>query len=99
MRRESLQKLCEEPRPYIERRETVMRKPIDVKTQVALTLYYLSDEGQMRKTALDNALLKAAVSVIVRWVCRAVTTFLGPKYIHLPTTEEAVHELVENYIK
>ena len=76
-----------------------MRKPIDVGTQVALTLYYLSDEGRMRKTANAFGLSRAAVSVIVRRVCRAVTTFLGPKYISLPTTEKAVHELVQNFMK
>lgn len=99
MRRESFEKLCEELRPFITRRQTVMRKPIDAETQVAVTLYYLSDEGRLRKTANAFGLSRAAVSVIVRRVCRAITTYLGPKYISLPNSEEAVHDLVGNFMR
>ncbi len=42
-------------RPYIKRQDTVMRKPVTVETQVAVILYYLSDEGSLRKVA--NALV------------------------------------------
>ena len=45
MSKTSLLKLAEEFRPYIEGKETIMRSPVDVVKQVALTLYYLSDEG------------------------------------------------------
>ena len=31
--------------PCIKRQDTVMRKPVTVETQVAITLYYLSEEG------------------------------------------------------
>lgn len=54
MGRASLYKLSEELRPFIEGKVTRMRASVDVVNQVALTLYYLSDEGRMRKTA--NAL-------------------------------------------
>ena len=43
-------KLCNELRAYIGR-TTIMRTPVDVERQVALTLYYLSDEGRLSKTA------------------------------------------------
>ena len=45
MSRVNFLKLCNELRVYIERRTTIMRAPVDVERQVALTLYYLSDEG------------------------------------------------------
>ena len=45
MTKTSLLKLAEELGPYIEGKETIMRSPVDVTKQVALTLYYLSDEG------------------------------------------------------
>ena len=41
--------LCEELRPYLTKQTTKLRKPVSVKTQVAATLYYLADEGKMRK--------------------------------------------------
>ena len=46
-------KLCGELRPFIERKVTNMRLPVSVETQVASTIYYLSDEGRLRKTAND----------------------------------------------
>ena len=51
MSRESLHMLAEELKPYIEGKDTIMRSSIDVAKQVAVTLYYLSDEGRIRKTA------------------------------------------------
>ena len=42
MKRENFEKLCEELRPLLQGKETTMRKPIPVDTQVAATLYYLS---------------------------------------------------------
>lgn len=51
MTKQSFYKLCDELRLYIERQATVMRTPVSVEKQVAITLYYLSDEGRLRKTA------------------------------------------------
>ena len=39
MSKTSLLRLAEELRPYIEREETIMRSPVDIVKQVALTLH------------------------------------------------------------
>ena len=49
MSRMSFFQLCNLLRPYIEHQATHMRCTISVETQVAVTLYYLSDEGRLRK--------------------------------------------------
>ena len=97
MSRVSIMRLAEELRPYIEGKDTIMRTSIDVLKQVAMTLYYLSDEGRMRKTANAFGVSRQTVSKIVRKVCNAITVHLGPKYIILPFTEEAVQEKVESF--
>ena len=66
-----------------------MRLPVSVETQVALTLYYLSDEGRLSKTANAFDLSRACVFVIIRRETRAITVHLGPNYIKLPMTENA----------
>lgn len=53
MSKDNFYKLCGELRPFIERKVTNMRLPVSVETQVASTIYYLSDEGRLRKTAND----------------------------------------------
>uniref|UniRef100_A0A3B3E024 Putative nuclease HARBI1 n=1 Tax=Oryzias melastigma TaxID=30732 RepID=A0A3B3E024_ORYME len=77
MSRLSLLSLSELLRPHIEGQPTVMRSPVDVVKKVARTLYYLADEGILRKTA----------NAFVRQVCKAITVHLGPPYVKLPTTE------------
>ena len=43
-----------------------MRIAVDVEKQVAVTLYYLSDEGRMRKCANSFGIARSTVSQIVR---------------------------------
>ena len=70
---------------------------LDVERQVALTLYYLSDEGRMRKTANAFGLSRSSVSVVIRRVTHAITVYLGPQYITVPTTETAVNSHVAKF--
>lgn len=55
-------------RPFIEGKGTVMRSSVDVFKQVAVTLYYLSDEGHIRKIVNAFGISRQAVSKIVRKV-------------------------------
>lgn len=100
MRKENFMKLCDELRPFIERDvENCVRTPIEVERQVAVTLYYLSDKGRMRKTANAFGLSRSSVSVIVCRVTCAISLQLGPKYIKVPMTDEAVQEKVQNFYR
>ena len=90
MSRCAFQALCGQLEPFLERQSTVMREPIEVDCQVALTLYYLVDEGRMRKTANSFGLSRSSVSVVVRRVCRVISEYLGPQLIRLPVTEAEV---------
>ena len=87
--------LCEQLGPYIERQATRMREPLEVDRQVALTLYYLADEGRMRKTANSFGLSRSSVSIIIRKVCMAICEHLGPQLIRLPVTEAEVQDKVK----
>ena len=51
MHKENYLKLCLELQPFIKKQVTNMGEPVEVERQVAVTLYYLSDEGRLRKTA------------------------------------------------
>lgn len=97
MTRRSFFKLCDHLGLVIQRQSTPMHSPVDVNRQVALTLYYLSDEGRLRKTANAFGLSKSCVSVVVRRVTRVISRYLGPMYIKVPVTEEAVKEKVTNF--
>ena len=64
---------------------------------MAVTLYYLSDEGRLRKVANAFGLSRFCCSIIVRRVSLAITKYLGPLYIKLPLTEESVKEKVSKF--
>ena len=66
MSRVSLHRLTEELRPYIEEKDTVMRA-IDPVKQVAITLYYLSDEGRVRKVIYDGACCPSNIAYLYRF--------------------------------
>ena len=99
MVRVNFYKLCDELRGIIERKTTVMCTPVDVERQVALRLYYLSDEGRLRKTANAFGLSRACVSIIIRRVTLAITPYLGCHYIKLPLSEDEVREMTTEFEK
>ena len=99
MSKKSLLKLAEELQPYIEGEETIMRSAVDVVKQVALTLYFLIDEGLLRKTANAFGVSRQVTSKIIPEVCKAISLHLGNKYIHLPKTENQVMDLVKHPIE
>ncbi|XP_012673802.2 putative nuclease HARBI1 [Clupea harengus] len=97
MSRTSLVALSEELRPYIEGQKTNMRAPIETLKRVALTLYYLSNGGGLRKTANAFGVSRTSVSGIVRQTCKAIAIHLGEKYIKLPFTEPEAKDLVVGF--
>ena len=70
-----------------------MRRPISRESQVATTLYCLSDTGCMRKNANSFGIGKSTVSCIVKNVTEMICQHLGPKFIKLPLSENEVKHL------
>ena len=97
MSKESFMKLCDKVKPFLQKQSTNMRSAIDVEKQLAVTLYYLSDEGRYRKVVNAFGIGKSTVSETVRRVCRCISIVLGPNYIRLPKPEEEVYDAVANF--
>ena len=99
MSKETFMKLCDELRPFLEKQTTAMRNSISVERQLASTLYYLQDEGRLRKVANSFGMGRSTPSAKVREVCRVITEKLGPKYIKLPYTPDEVERLAAAFYK
>ena len=93
MSKECLYQLCHEVGPYIVKQDTKMRKALADDEQVAVTLYYLADEGRMQKVANAFGRAKNTVSGVVKRVTHAISSVMGPKYVRHPQTEEEVEEM------
>ena len=65
--------------------------------QVAVTLYYLSNEGRMRKVANAFGIGKSTVLIIIRRVTKEISFHLAPKHIQTPSTEKEVQEIVGQF--
>ena len=83
MPKDTFYRLCQELQPFIQRQTTTMRSLAGVERQVAITLYYLSDEGWLRKTAnaVDLSRPCTCISVIVLHVACALAVHLGPNFL------------------
>ena len=84
------------PDPY-DKCEPGFRTPVPVEKQIAITLYYLSDGGRMKKTANVFGIGLCTVSVIVKRVTQAISTHMASKYIKVPLTEAEVKETAANF--
>ena len=65
MPQESFEKLFTMLRPCIQKYKR-FRDPISVEKQVVAVLYYLADEGRMRKVASSFGIGKSTISKIIR---------------------------------
>ena len=99
MSRQTFTLLCQALSPFVSSKKMHLRKPISVQKKVAVTLYYLSDGGRLRKTANAFGLAVSTVSVIVKNVTQAISTHLASTYIKLPTSEQEVQESAANFFK
>ena len=90
MSKQTFDVLCHQLRPFISKKFTQMRAPVSVEAQVAVTLYFLSDGGRMRKTANAFGLASCTVSSIVKRVTQAISEELSGTYLKLPHSEEEV---------
>ena len=97
MSKSSFFNLCDKLHPHIKKTTTIMRSPIDVQKQLGITLYYLSDEGRLRKTANAFGVSRSSVSIIIKRVTQVISMHLGPKYIKLSVTKEDVEDKVKGF--
>eukprot|EP00794_Sanderia_malayensis_P002264 gene2264-2597_t len=77
MSQDNFLNLCQELRPFLQKQQANMHIAISVEKQVAVFLYYISDEGMYRKVANAFGISRAAVSLIVRSVSKHVAVDLN----------------------
>ena len=86
--------LCNELRPSIQKRDTVMRKAISVEQRIAITLWRLATTTDYRTIGHLFGVSKTAVCLIAKEVCSAIVEVLLPRYIKVPTGDslkEVIH--------
>ena len=85
-------------RSYLQKQQIKIPKPIAVECQVAIFLYYISDEGRYQKTANAFGVSRSSVSILIRKVAKIIIEHLGPELIKLSKTVTEVDALTGNFL-
>ena len=96
MSRKSFEELCQLIGPSIVKQNTRFRNVVPVENKIACTMYYLSDEGRVRKIANAFSLRKSTVSKVIREVCKSISINLKC-LIKLPNTITEVKDMVSKF--
>ena len=79
-------------RSYLQKQQIKIPKPIAVECQVAIFLYYISDEGRYQKTANAFGVSRSSVSILIRKVAKIA------ELIKLSKTVTEVDALTGNFL-
>ena len=66
---------------------------------VALTLYYLKDQGSYSMTCNAFCCSEATISLCVNEVCNIITNYLGPMFIKYPVTQGEVQSAIDGFLQ
>ena len=98
MNREQFMELVEMLRPYLEVKQGNFRADvICVEKKVAMTLYYLKDQGLYRMTCNNFGVSLPCLSRTVKAVCFYINKVVAPKYLRLPSTVDEMKTLISKF--
>ena len=72
---------------------------VTAEKKVAMTLYYLKDQGSFRQTGNTFGVSKATLSITLRVVVNAIINNLRKRYIVLPSTRADLEKAAGNFEK
>ena len=72
-------------------------RAISAEKKVAIALYFLKDSGSVNMTANSFGIAINTASSIIFEVCYAITKYLGPKFLHLPKTEDEMRKKISEF--
>lgn len=95
MNRDVFVVLADKIRPFVEPTRSPRGDDVlSVQKQLAMTLYYLKDQGSINMTANTFGVAMCTVSMVVRKVCSVLVHECGRDYLKMPTTEQEMMELI-----
>ena len=99
MNREDFYFLLEKVKRYVKEPSTKVRKDvITFDKKLAMTLYYLKDQGSFRMIANSFGCHKASVSLAIKEICGVISKNLGPELIQFPESKEDVQKATAGFL-
>ena len=98
MDRASFLELVEKVRPLLEPDPQNFRPDVmSVEKKVAMTLYYLKDQGSYRMTCNSFGVSLPSLSRTAKAVCAGINAVLGPEYLRLPKDVNEMKEIMGRF--
>ena len=98
MTRESFMNLLAELNPYISPNQSSPNyRALSAEKKLAMTLYFLKDTGSLGMTANTFGVAINTASAVIAEVCKVISMKMGPKYIHLPRSQESMQRKVSEF--
>lgn len=88
MRRITFNNLCESLRPRLSREDTSFRQAVSVELRVAVTLWRLATNSEIRTVSHLFGVGESSVCVFTKEVVTAINEILAPQYLHTPSAAE-----------
>ena len=90
--------LLEELHPHITPKpNSPNHRALAADKKLAITLYYLKDTGSLRMTANTFGIHISTASKTIHNVCKAISQFLGPKYLKLPKDKNEMQRKIAEF--
>ena len=100
MSRENFFLLVSMIRPYAIRRSSEVRKDtLSLEKKIAMTLYYLKDQGSFLMTCNTFGCAKGTLSLTIKEICHIIAKELGPQLIKFPSSKDEVKTATTTFLK
>ena len=98
MNREDFLDLVNLIRPFAREESYAVRSDtLSLEKKVAMTLYFLKDQGSLRLTANAFGCAKSTLSLVIHEICNILTNNVGPQFIKFPVEMEEVENVVAGF--
>ena len=98
MSRADFSDLLKTLKPYISPNPNSFRPDtVSAEKKLAMTLYYLKDQGSLRMTSNIFGVAPCTLSLIIKQVCQTIVKVLASKMIRFPTSEQELRELMTRF--
>ncbi|XP_057310515.1 putative nuclease HARBI1 [Hydractinia symbiolongicarpus] len=100
MTKQQFMKLVELIRPYAKERSSQVRKDvIPLEKRLAITLYYLKDQGSLLMIGNTFGIAKSTTSVVVHEICGILAKDIASLLIKFPVEKADVEKISSNFLK
>ena len=93
-------KLMDAIRPFAKLHSSKVRQDVlRLEKRIAITLYYLNDQGSMKMTANTFSIARCTVRAVVHKMCQILNESIGPKIVKFHVSKQEIAEATGRFLQ